>query len=121
MRVQDIASIISGELSAKYSRQDETGEHFTPETPDTIARQLSEVAALFHQLAPIAEQISIAKSKEGREPLEGEADIRSSSRIGDSPRFKRSFIRGLPPQDERSGKKIVNGLPISGYRNGDQA
>jgi len=39
---------------------------------------------------------------------------------GDSPRFKRSFIRGLPPQDERSGKKIVNGLPISGYRNGDQ-
>jgi len=38
MRVQDIASIISGELSAKYSRQDETGEHFTPETPTGSAK-----------------------------------------------------------------------------------
>jgi hypothetical protein len=74
MKVQDIAASISRELSDENFRQEKTGEHFTPETPETINRQLSEIGALFHQLAPVAEQIGIAESKREEERPEGELE-----------------------------------------------
>ena len=81
MKVQDIAATISGELSAEHSRQDVTGERFVPKTRETIERQLSEIAALFARLAPVAEQISITESEEEKEQLEGEAERISATAL----------------------------------------
>jgi hypothetical protein len=104
MGVQDIGASISAELSAEHSRQDRTGERFAPETPEIIDRKLSEIDALFRQLALVAEQISIAKSKEEGERLEGEAERITANVLAVTRNREGSGSDGGPCHQERVGR-----------------
>lgn len=98
MKVQDIAASISGELSAERSRQDKTGERFAPDTRETINRKMSEIAALAHQLVPVAEQANSAKSKEEEDQLKDETERLSANTL--------AMAEGLVDEFEAMGQIV---------------